>query len=117
MKFSGYVLPWRKSALSRVLLFTIILFCFIFDLVIIFFQFKFLYTCSRMISGYENGTTPNPDVLCNRYIKFGHFFDHIFHEVEADAVATGHYAQNSAGNYLERVKNSEGWLGIMMYYL
>ena len=32
-----------------------------------------------MVRGYENGTTPNPDVLCNRYIKFGAFFKHAIH--------------------------------------
>ena len=37
------------------------------------------------------GRTPNPDVLCNQFIKFGLFFDKI--EIPFDKVATGHYAQ------------------------
>lgn len=46
-----------------------------------------------MIAEYRAGRTPNPDVMCNREVKFGHFLDWaIAHG--ADAVATGHYARN-----------------------
>ena len=45
-----------------------------------------------MISEYKNGRTPNPDVMCNKYIKFGGFFDWAMKK-GADYVATGHYAQ------------------------
>lgn len=45
-----------------------------------------------MIANYSRGLTPNPDVLCNRSIKFGHFSRWAF-ENGADMVATGHYAQ------------------------
>lgn len=38
------------------------------------------------------GRTPNPDVLCNREIKFGAFFEYAM-RLGADYVATGHYAQ------------------------
>lgn len=40
---------------------------------------------------YEAGRTPNPDVLCNKEIKFGLFYDWAMQE-GFDAVATGHYA-------------------------
>lgn len=40
---------------------------------------------------YKAGRTPNPDVLCNREIKFGMFYDWAMHE-GFDYVATGHYA-------------------------
>lgn len=43
-----------------------------------------------MFSEYEKGRTPNPDVLCNREIKFDVFTD-IALELGADYVATGHY--------------------------
>ena len=46
-----------------------------------------------MISEYEAGRTPNPDVMCNREVKFGHFAK-LAKEMGADYVATGHYAQN-----------------------
>lgn len=45
-----------------------------------------------MISEYKAGRTPNPDVMCNRQVKFGHFLDWAL-EHGADAVATGHYAR------------------------
>lgn len=41
---------------------------------------------------YEAGRTPNPDVLCNKEIKFGMFYDWAM-EQGFDYVATGHYAQ------------------------
>jgi len=45
-----------------------------------------------MIGEYEVGRTPNPDVMCNKYVKFGGFFDWAMKN-GADYVATGHYAQ------------------------
>jgi tRNA-specific 2-thiouridylase len=41
---------------------------------------------------YAAGRTPNPDVLCNREIKFGVCLDYM-HRLGADALATGHYAR------------------------
>ncbi|MCD4792426.1 MAG: tRNA 2-thiouridine(34) synthase MnmA [Bacteroidales bacterium] len=45
-----------------------------------------------MFSEYEKGRTPNPDVLCNREIKFDVFLDKVL-EMGADMVATGHYCR------------------------
>lgn len=45
---------------------------------------------------FEAGRTPNPDVLCNREIKFRAFLDHAL-RLGADRVATGHYARVVAG--------------------
>lgn len=47
-----------------------------------------------MFNEYEKGRTPNPDVLCNREIKFDVFLDKCL-ELGADYVATGHYCQKS----------------------
>lgn len=45
-----------------------------------------------MFAEYERGRTPNPDVLCNREIKFDVFMEKAF-ELGADFVATGHYCR------------------------
>ena len=45
---------------------------------------------AHFLSEYEAGRTPNPDVLCNREIKFGPFRDHAL-ALGADYIATGHY--------------------------
>jgi tRNA-specific 2-thiouridylase len=49
----------------------------------------------HFLSEYRAGRTPNPDVLCNREIKFGVCFDYA-RRLGADLVATGHYARTSA---------------------
>lgn len=48
-----------------------------------------------MFDEYQRGRTPNPDVLCNREIKFDVFLD-IALDLGADYVATGHYCQKTA---------------------
>ncbi|MFV0379190.1 MAG: tRNA 2-thiouridine(34) synthase MnmA [Mangrovibacterium sp.] len=48
-----------------------------------------------MFDEYSKGRTPNPDVLCNREIKFDIFMDECLKH-GADYVATGHYCQKSA---------------------
>ena len=45
-----------------------------------------------MVSEYAAGRTPNPDVMCNRKIKFGSFLKKAL-ELGADYIATGHYAR------------------------
>ncbi len=54
----------------------------------------------QMIADYAAGITPNPDVLCNRSIKFGSFLRYAQTE-GADYIATGHYARiaESGGTY------------------
>jgi tRNA-specific 2-thiouridylase len=42
---------------------------------------------------YKKGRTPNPDVLCNKEIKFKAFLDYAMDVIDADYIATGHYAQ------------------------
>jgi tRNA-specific 2-thiouridylase len=50
-----------------------------------------------MFAEYERGRTPNPDVLCNREIKFDTFLKTAL-ELGADYVATGHYCQKGIIN-------------------
>ncbi|MCF7220327.1 tRNA 2-thiouridine(34) synthase MnmA [Marilutibacter chinensis] len=46
----------------------------------------------HFLAEYAAGRTPNPDVLCNREIKFKHFLD-AARELGAESIATGHYAR------------------------
>jgi tRNA-specific 2-thiouridylase len=52
-----------------------------------------------MISEYRAGRTPNPDVMCNRYVKFGGFYSFAMKQ-GADFVATGHYARSENGKLI-----------------
>lgn len=58
-----------------------------------------------LIEGYRNGSTPNPDVLCNREMKFGVLLDYAL-EQGFCGVATGHYARRADipgdGSYILR---------------
>ena len=47
----------------------------------------------NLLDGYKLGRTPNPDVLCNREIKFKAFADEAF-RLGGDFIATGHYVQS-----------------------
>ena len=58
----------------------------------------------HFLEEYEKGRTPNPDVLCNREIKFAPFAEHA-RKLGADYIATGHYCRIQArddGKYLLR---------------
>lgn len=57
-----------------------------------------------MFTEYEAGRTPNPDVLCNREIKFDVFLKAAM-ELGADYVATGHYCR--------RIDHEDGTVGLL----
>lgn len=57
-----------------------------------------------MFNEYEAGRTPNPDVLCNREIKFDVFLKAAL-ELGADFVATGHYCR--------KIEHSDGTFGLL----
>ncbi len=52
---------------------------------------------AHFLAEYAAGRTPNPDVLCNREVKFKHFLD-AARELGAERIATGHYAQVAQGD-------------------
>ena len=58
-----------------------------------------------MIAEYKAGRTPNPDVMCNKEVKFGAFLKKSL-AMGADYVATGHYAENKL-----KIKNYELRIG------
>ncbi len=45
-----------------------------------------------MIDGYKSGITPNPDIMCNKHIKFGAFLEKA-RAMGADYIATGHHVR------------------------
>lgn len=56
------------------------------------------------LAEYQAGRTPNPDILCNREIKFKVFLDYA-ERLGADSIATGHYArttEKSGSTYLRK---------------
>ncbi|WP_044409746.1 tRNA 2-thiouridine(34) synthase MnmA [Thiomicrospira microaerophila] len=56
---------------------------------------------AHFLAEYQAGRTPNPDILCNKEIKFKAFLNHAL-QLGADKIATGHYArvtQASNGEY------------------
>ncbi|MGE3317770.1 MAG: tRNA 2-thiouridine(34) synthase MnmA [Candidatus Berkiella sp.] len=52
---------------------------------------------SDFLDEYRAGRTPNPDILCNKEIKFKAFLDHAL-KLGADYIATGHYVQKKQEN-------------------
>ncbi|WP_338970643.1 tRNA 2-thiouridine(34) synthase MnmA [Spiroplasma endosymbiont of Labia minor] len=50
------------------------------------------YVFTYFLEEYQNGRTPNPDILCNKYIKFDKFLNFAINELNADKIAMGHYA-------------------------
>ena len=59
-----------------------------------------------MIAEYKAGRTPNPDVLCNRVIKFGVMWDYVNSQC-GEYIATGHYAQTDGGHLMKGVDASK----------
>ncbi|MBR3365930.1 tRNA 2-thiouridine(34) synthase MnmA [Candidatus Saccharibacteria bacterium] len=59
-----------------------------------------------MLSEFENGRTPNPDIMCNQEIKFKLFYETAM-EDGADMIATGHYARTDGKNLLKAVDENK----------
>ena len=52
----------------------------------------FKYVINYFETSYKEGKTPNPCIMCNKYIKWGTLFDYAIKELNAEFIATGHYA-------------------------
>ncbi|MEW8049047.1 MAG: tRNA 2-thiouridine(34) synthase MnmA [Candidatus Thiodiazotropha sp.] len=69
---------------------------------------------------YGAGRTPNPDVLCNREIKFKAFLDHTIDQLQASIIATGHYAgveKDDEGYRLHRARDEDKDQTYFLYML
>jgi tRNA-specific 2-thiouridylase len=75
----------------------------------LFFDFEEEYkrgVADYMIDEYRMGRTPNPDVMCNKVVKFGAFWQKA-KSLGADFIATGHYAQVEERDSLYKLKEGE----------
>ena len=98
----GFVCTWREDRRSAMRV------CAILDIPFITLDLEKEYkkeVVDYMIREYKAGKTPNPDVMCNKEIKFGHFLKFALKN-GADFVATGHYARSEL-----RSMNYELWEG------
>ena len=85
----GYPCTWKEDKRSAMRV------CAILDIPFITLDLEKEYkkeVVDYMIAEYKKGNTPNPDVMCNKEIKFGHFLKFALKN-GADFVATGHYAR------------------------
>lgn len=78
------------------------------------------YVMSYALDSVKRGLTPNPDMMCNKFIKFG-FFEQLYGR-EYDKTATGHYArvEKIDGRYFlatatDRVKDQTDFLSAISY--
>lgn len=59
-----------------------------------------------MLDEYQNGRTPNPDIMCNQEVKFKLFLEAAL-EDGAEMIATGHYARTENGQLLKAVDENK----------
>lgn len=91
------------------------------DIPFLTFDFEDVYkkeVADYMISEYKAGRTPNPDVMCNKEVKFGAFLKKAI-SMGADYVATGHYAQitNHIARNIKHKKQNIKYKNVMSYEL
>lgn len=73
------------------------------------------YVVAYTIAEIKMGRTPNPDIFCNKYVKFGFFLDKI--DASYQKVATGHYAQIEEKDGLFYLKMSPDQVKDQTYFL
>ena len=64
------------------------------------------YVFTYFLDELKNGRTPNPDIMCNKYIKFDMFAKEA-RKLRADYIATGHYARMDNGHLLRGVDSNK----------
>ena len=73
------------------------------------------YVVAYTITEIKAGRTPNPDIFCNKYVKFGFFLDKI--DPSYEKVATGHYAQVEEVDGVFHLKMSPDLIKDQTYFL
>ena len=74
------------------------------------------YVFETFLAEYRAGRTPNPDILCNREIKFKTFLEHA-RDLGAGRIATGHYARTDAANGVHRLLRGQDQNKDQSYFL
>ena len=64
------------------------------------------YVFKYFLDELEKGRTPNPDIMCNKYIKFDMFVQEA-RKLGADYIATGHYCRLEDGKFLRAVDDNK----------
>ncbi len=64
------------------------------------------YVFTYFLEELKNGRTPNPDIMCNKYIKFDMFVKEA-EKLGADYIATGHYARMKNGKLLRAIDSNK----------
>ena len=64
------------------------------------------YVFTYFLDELKKGRTPNPDIMCNKYIKFD-MFEKKAWELGADYIATGHYARMKDGKLYRGIDNNK----------
>lgn len=70
----------------------------------------------HFLSEYRSGRTPNPDILCNREIKFKAFLDHAL-TAGADYIATGHYVKKASNEEYYQLQKADDANKDQSYFL
>jgi len=68
-------------------------------------------------NSYREGKTPNPCIMCNKYIKWGFLFDYSINELKADYIATGHYADIKEENGVYKLYPASDEFKDQLYFL
>ena len=68
-------------------------------------------------NSYKSGMTPNPCIMCNKYMKWGTLFDFAINELKADYIATGHYAKIKKTNGLFKLYPASDEHKDQLYFL
>ncbi len=70
------------------------------------FEPEFTRIMDYFVDEYTHGRTPNPCVMCNNWLKFGRLWEYA-RQIEADYIATGHYARATNGCVLRACDRSK----------
>ena len=68
-------------------------------------------------NSYKNGETPNPCIMCNKFVKWGVLFDYAFDKLGADLFSTGHYANIKKENEIYKLYPAKDEHKDQLYFL